>query len=68
MYKLKINFWDGCGSVTIKSDEYEKIEKLQSFIEFMEYRDWDTTKDDDDEEDSEEEEIPPFALNTHEPL
>jgi hypothetical protein len=69
MYKLKIDFWDCSGSVTIRSDEYEKIEKLQSFIEFMEYRDWDVEKKvEDDEEDSEEEEIPPFAIDSKEEL
>ena len=51
MYKLKIDFWDGSGSVTIKSEEYEKIEKLQSFIEFMEDRYWNTDKEDSEDED-----------------
>ena len=55
MYKLKIDFWDCSGSVTSKSDEYEKIEKLQSFIEFMEDRDWDVDKK---VEDDEFEEVP----------
>jgi hypothetical protein len=50
MYKLKIDFWDGCGSVTIKSDEFDKVAKLQSFIEFMEYRDWDVDKEVKDDE------------------
>jgi hypothetical protein len=62
MFKLKITLWDDCGSVTIKCNEYEKIDKLQSFIQFMEYRDWNV-----DEEDTEEE-IPEFALNSKEKL
>jgi hypothetical protein len=55
MYKLKIDFWDGCGSVTIKSDEFDKVAKLQSFIEFMEYRDWDVDKEVEDDEFEDEE-------------
>jgi hypothetical protein len=66
MYKLKIDFWDDCGSVTIKANEFEKIAIIQSFIEFMEYRDWDVEKD--IEVDEFEEEVPPFALDSKEEL
>jgi hypothetical protein len=66
MYKLKIDFWDGCGSVSIKSDEYSRIAIIQSFIEFMEYRDWDVEKDIEDDEF--EEEIAPFAIDSKEEL
>ena len=66
MYKLKIDFWDCSGSVTIRSDEFDKVAKLQSFIEFMEYRDWDVDKEVEDDEF--EEEIPPFALDSKEEL
>ena len=66
MYKLKIDFWDGCGSVTIKHDEYSKVAIIQSFIEFMEYRDWDVEKDIEDDEF--EEEIAPFAIDSKEEL
>ena len=66
MYKLKIDFWDCSGSVSIKSDEYSRIALIQSFIEFMEYRDWDVEKDIEDDEF--EEEIAPFAIDSKEEL
>jgi hypothetical protein len=66
MYKLKIDFWDCSGSVSIKSDEYSRIAIIQSFIEFMEYRDWDVEKDIEDDEF--EEEIAPFAIDSKEEL
>ena len=66
MYKLKIDFWDCSGSASIKSDEYSRIALIQSFIEFMEYRDWDTDKEIEDDEF--EEEIAPFAIDSKEEL
>jgi hypothetical protein len=60
--------------ITVETWDFEKIEIIKSFIEFQEENGWAVEYeaiddlDEDLEEETEEEEIPPFALNTHEPL
>jgi hypothetical protein len=72
MYKLVIDLcWIDDEKVTVESHDFEKITIIQEFIAFQEENGWAVDYEAvnlDDEEDTEEEEIPPFALNTHEPL
>ena len=71
MYKLVIDLcWIEDEKVTVESHDFEKITIIQEFIAFQEENGWavDYEAVDPDDEDTEEEEIPPFALNTHEPL
>jgi hypothetical protein len=73
--KFEMEFgWIGSEKVTVETHDFEKIQIIQEFIEFQEENGWAVEYeainplDEDFEEDSEEEEIPPFALNSHEPL
>jgi hypothetical protein len=70
--KFEMEFgWDIDEKITVETNDFDKIKVIQEFIEFQESFGWAVeyeAVDCDDEEDSEEEEIPPFALNTHEPL
>lgn len=71
MYKLVIDLcWIDDEKVTVESHDFEKITIIQEFIAFQEENGWAVEYEaiDCDEEETEEEEIPPFALNTHEPL
>lgn len=60
--------------ITVETWDFDKIEIIKDFIVFQEEHGWAVEYeavellDFADEEDTEEEEIPPFALNTHEPL
>jgi hypothetical protein len=57
--------------ITVETWDFDKIKIIRDFIAFQEEHGWAVDYEAtsiDDEEDSEEEEIPPFALNTHEPL
>jgi hypothetical protein len=73
--KFEMEFgWIGSEKVTVETHDFEKIQIIQEFIEFQEENGWAVEYEaieplnEDFEEDSEEEEIPPFALNSHEPL
>jgi hypothetical protein len=73
--KFEMEFgWTGSEKVTVETHDFEKIQIIQEFIEFQEENGWAVEYeaiddlDEDFEEETEEEEIPPFALNTHEPL
>ena len=66
--------WTGGEKITVETFDFEKIQVIQEFIQFQEENEWAVEYEAIDEldieleEDTEEEEIPPFALNTHEPL
>ena len=73
--KFEMEFgWTGSEKVTVETHDFNKIQVIQEFIEFQEENGWAVDYeaiddlDEDLEEETEEEEIPPFALNTHEPL
>jgi len=73
--KFEMEFgWTGSEKVTVETHDFNKIQVIQEFIEFQEENGWAVEYeaiddlDEDLEEETEEEEIPPFALNTHEPL
>jgi hypothetical protein len=73
--KFEMEFgWIGSEKVTVETHDFEKIQVIQEFIQFQEEHGWAVEYEaidcDEDgfEEETEEEEIPPFALNTHEPL
>jgi hypothetical protein len=71
MYKLTIELdWASDETLTINSHDFEKLQIIQEFIEFQQEHGWavDYEAVDNSEDETEEEEIPPFALNTHEPL
>ena len=69
MYKLVIELsWVEDEKVTVESHDFEKITIIQEFIAFQEENGWAVDYEAVDCDDSEEEEIPPFALNAHEPL
>ena len=69
--KFEMDFgWTGNEKIVVETFDFEKIQIIQEFIEFQEEHGWAVdyeATEPDDEEDTEEE-IPPFALNTHEPL
>ena len=59
--------------ITVETWDFDKIQIIQDFIAFQEEHGWAVEYeavelDLEDEEDSEEEEVPPFALDAHEPL
>lgn len=60
--------------ITVETWDFDKIEIIKDFIAFQEDHGWAVEYeaiddlDEDLEEETEEEEVPPFALNTHEPL
>ena len=63
--------WDDKDLITIEAESFEKITMIQDFIDFQEYHGWGTeylAYEPLDDEDDEDEEVPPFALDTHEPL
>jgi len=72
--KFEMEFgWTGSEKVTVETFDFEKIQVIQEFIQFQEENGWAVEYEaiddlDEDFEETEEEEIPPFALNTHEPL
>jgi len=69
--KFEMEFgWTGGEKITVETFDFEKIQVIQEFIQFQEENGWAVEYEaiDDLDEDLEEEEIPPFALNTHEPL
>jgi hypothetical protein len=73
--KFEMEFgWTGNEKIVVETFDFEKIQVIQEFIQFQEENGWAVEYeaiddlDEDLEEETEEEEIPPFALNTHEPL
>jgi len=71
MYKLTIELdWASDETLTINSHDFEKLQIIQEFIEFQQEHGWAVNYEavDNSEDETEEEEVPPFALNTHEPL
>ena len=70
--KFEMEFgWTGGEKITVETFDFEKIQVIQEFIQFQEENGWavDYEAIDCDDEDFEEtEEVPPFALNAHEPL
>ena len=55
--------------ITVDTHNFEKIEIIKEFIEFQEAHGWAVDYEAvDNSEDETEEEIPPFALDTYEPL
>ena len=60
--------------ITVETWDFDKIEIIKDFIAFQEDHGWAVEYeaiddlDEDLEEETEEEEVPPFALNAHEPL
>ena len=56
--------------ITVETWDFDKIKIIRDFIAFQEEHGWavDYEATSIDDEETEEEEIPPFALNTHEPL
>jgi hypothetical protein len=74
MYKLVIDLsWIEDEKVTVESHDFEKITIIQEFVAFQEENGWAVDYeavdcDEDDYEEKIEEEVPPLALNSHEPL
>lgn len=70
--KFEMEFgWTGNEKIVVETFDFEKIQIIQDFIQFQEENGWEVeyeAVESLDDEDTEEEEIPPFALNTHEPL
>ena len=70
--KFEMEFgWTGNEKIVVETHDFEKIQIIQEFIEFQEEHGWAVDYEATeplDFEDTEEEEIPPFALNTNEPL
>ena len=69
--KFEMEFgWTGNEKIVVETFDFEKIQIIQDFIQFQEENGWEVEYEavDNSEDDTEEEEIPPFALNTHEPL
>ena len=68
-FEMELGFIEN-EKITIETWDFEKIQIIKDFITFQEEYGWavDYEAVDIDDEDTEEEEIPPFALNTHEPL
>ena len=63
--------WVGSEKITvdINSHDFEKLQIIQEFITFQQEHGWAVNYEAvDNSEEETEEEIPPFALNTHEPL
>ena len=61
--------WVGDEKITVDTHNFEKIEIIKEFIEFQEAHGWAVHYEAvDNSEDETEEEIPPFALDTYEPL
>ena len=68
-FEMELGFIEN-EKITIETWDFEKIQIIKDFITFQEEYGWavDYEAVGLDDEDTEEEEIPPFALNTHEPL
>jgi hypothetical protein len=69
--KFEMEFgWIDSEKITVETHDFDKIQIIQEFINFQEENGWAVEYEaiDCNEEETEEEEIPPFALNTHEPL
>jgi len=72
--KFEMDFgFIGNEKITVETFDFEKIQIIQEFIEFQEEHGWAVDYEateplDFEDEETEEEEVPPFALNTHEPL
>lgn len=69
--KFEMEFgWTGNEKIVVETFDFEKIQIIQDFIQFQEENGWEVEYEavELDDEDTEEEEIPPFALNAHEPL
>jgi len=71
--KFEMEFgWTGGEKITVETFDFEKIQVIQEFIQFQEENEWaveyEAIDDLDEDLEEEKEEIPPFALNTHEPL
>ena len=60
--------WDDQDLLTIEAESFEKISVINDFIEFQEYHGWGTEYKEVDDDEDEDEEIPPFALDTYDPL
>jgi hypothetical protein len=59
--------------ITVETWDFDKIEIIKDFIAFQEDHGWAVEYEaieplDFEDEEPEEEEVPPFALNAHEPL
>jgi hypothetical protein len=69
--KFEMDFgFIGNEKITVETYDFEKIQVIQEFIQFQEENGWGVEYEAIDplDEDFEEEEVPPFALNSHEPL
>jgi len=72
--KFEMDFgFIGNEKITVETFDFEKIQIIQEFIEFQEEHGWAVDYEateplDFEDEETEEEEVPPFALNSHEPL
>jgi hypothetical protein len=72
--KFEMEFgWTGSEKIVVETFDFEKIQIIQEFIEFQEENGWAVDYEaieplDFEDEETEEEEVPPFALNSHEPL
>ena len=68
-FEMELGFIEN-EKITIETWDFEKIQIIIDFITFQEEYGWEVDYEAVglDDEDTEEEEIPPFALNTHEPL
>jgi hypothetical protein len=71
--KFEMDFgFIGNEKITVETYDFEKIQVIQEFIQFQEENGWAVEYEaidcDEDFEETEEEEVPPFALNSHEPL
>jgi len=72
--KFEMDFgFIGNEKITVETFDFEKIQIIQEFIEFQEENGWAVDYEaieplDFEDEETEEEEVPPFALNSHEPL
>ena len=69
--KFEMEFGYFNDTLVIESHDFDMIKIFHEFVQFQEAHGWAVkyeAVEPLDIEDSEEEEIPPFALNTHEPL
>jgi len=72
--KFEMEFGIFNDKLVIETSDFDIIKIFQEFVMFQEAHGWAVNYeavaplDFEDDEDEEDEEIPPFALNTHEPL
>jgi len=71
-FEMELGFIEN-EKITVETWDFEKITIIKDFIAFQEENGWGVEYEaveplDFEDEEPEEEEVPPFALNSHEPL